>query len=144
VNLASLIRSQTAPAKPILIVPSIQDVRHTARKDVEIRVDNQLRECAKRLAGYNFWIRNRRSMRPGIERWDAVNQRPPTFVGLDLSSFIRILEDLFEVRTTSDGPFRLDRCIAALIWEACLAPDTLPEASWHKEIELREAAAKHG
>jgi len=142
-NLSSFLRSPNPPTKPILLVPSIHDVRRTAQSDIQARVQNQLRDCAKLLARYNFWKRNRRGLHPGIERWDA-HQRPPTFVGLDLSVFIHALEAIFEIRTTSDGPFRLDRCIGALIWEACLAPGVLPVATWEKEIELREAAEKHG
>jgi hypothetical protein len=65
-------------------------------------------------------------------------------VGLDLSTFIHVLENTFEIRTDTDGPFRLDRCIAAMIWEKCLVPGVLPEASWQKELELREAAQKRG
>ena len=103
-NVASLLRSPTAPTKPILLVPSIQDIRRTAQPDVEARVERQLKECAKLLASYNFWRRDRRGLRPGIERWDAINQRPPTFVGLDLSTFIATLEAIFEIRTDSDGP----------------------------------------
>jgi hypothetical protein len=143
-NLAALIRNQTMTTRPVLLVPAIEDVRRTARRDIKERVDTQLRDSAKLLASHNFWKRNRRGLRPGIERFDAVNQRPAAFVPLDLSSFIAALEAIFEIRTTTSGPFALDRCIGDMLWEACTAPGILPEASWAKELELREAAQRRG
>jgi len=136
-NIGNFFRNDT-DTRPVLVIPKLSDMRQDAyRADLRTKIDAQLEAAARQLATANLWRRDRRMIRPAIERWDAEQL---LFVGLDLTDFCRTIECLFNVQTEDRQSWRLDRCIGARLWEKCCEPGVLPVANFEVELAKRREA----
>ena len=120
--------------KERMIIPSLYDVRNGQ----QAKVDSQCRECAKQLATHLYVWKKPFPQKSTVKKWDA---KSLCFTGMDIDFFASYLMNDFSVRTDDNREWLLDRCIAALIWNACTEDSSpLPLASWELKELKKEAS----
>ena len=120
---------------PILTVPYLRDADNEM-KQTEVRA--QCRKCAEQLTGHLFKWERLSPLRSTLKTWDQAQKR---FCGMDIEDFQTYLMSHFSIRTADNRQWLLDKKLAALIWEQCVAADSpLPPASFAIEAERRLAA----
>jgi hypothetical protein len=122
--------------RPVLVVPKLSEI-DACRADLRTKIAAQLDTAARQLANNNFWKRDRRMIRPTIERW---SEQQLQFVGLDLTDFCRAIELEYNVQTEDGQSWRLDRVIGDRLWAAAIRPGVLPIADWNIELAKRKEA----
>lgn len=126
-----------APGRQTMIIPNLRDLRDERQSAT---VQAQCQQCAQLLAGHLYVWRKQPPERSTVKSWSTETQ---SFVGMTIEDFANFLMANFTLRTATGKEFLLDRCIASLIWGACIAPGSpLPEASWQIEIDRKRQAAR--
>jgi hypothetical protein len=132
-NLSQFFREDNS-SRPTMFVPYIRDTDNWSK---QVEVQTQCKKCAEKLASHLFVWHKTFPYRSTVKFWCP---REHKFLGMDLESFCRFIELTFSVRTADNREWRLDKKVASLIFEQCIAADSpLPEASWQVEAERKKA-----
>jgi hypothetical protein len=120
-----------------MIVPYLQAIRDARQANI---VSAQTKECSRLLASQLYVWRRDFPQKSTLKFW---NVEDCCFSGMDLDSFIGHLTEHYRFFTEDSREWILDRAIAALLWDACVAEDSpLSLASWQIETDLKRKAIR--
>jgi hypothetical protein len=136
-DICRLWRADTEDQREVMVIPYLKDCDDWRKAD---QVKAQCHRCAEQLAPYFYRWEKKFPERSTVKTWDACERK---FRGVDLDLFTLLIEERFRIDTADHRQWRLDKKIAAKIWEQCIAADSpLPAASWTIEAEKRKAAGR--
>jgi hypothetical protein len=125
------------PGRKVMVIPYIKDINNSLQAGT---VAAQCQQCAKQLAGHLYVWRKPYPEKATVKNWSTETQ---SFVGMSIEDFANFLMANFTLRTADGKEWLLDRCIASLIWAACVEPGSpLPEASWQIGIDRKRLEAR--
>jgi hypothetical protein len=120
-----------------MIIPSLRDLRDGRQAAL---VQSQCQLCAKQLVAHMYLWRKQPPERSTLKLW---NVETASFTGMTIEDFATFVMANFTVKTADGREWLLDRCIASLIWSACIAPGCpLSLASWQIEMDRKRLAAR--